>query len=310
MQETQQASIDSNAKPLSYEESRINEFNSIISKGYEESTKDSQAPLQERPEHIPEDFWDKEKKSIKADEELWKKLTSLETQNKALRTKLSRSEKAPPNENLSIEDYQVSLTDEEEVAFGDMLKDTNDPLLNGFKQLCFDEKISKEVFEKVVKGMSSYLKENAEAIANGDHLTEEEKKELDRLELSKLGPSGPAIHNAVESWLRGMYVRNELNSDQVEYLKKHYNNAKGLEILNHLRSKAQTAEEANNISTTKTPEEKNYNDGVPSDLEIQKMFADPKYREDVAFQNKVAKIFEDRQKAGRFPFKATQNYNG
>lgn len=102
-----------------------------------------------------------------------------------------------------------------------------------------------------------------------------------QVELKSLGPNGSAIVNGMVDWARGMVQKGIWGADDFEEFKIMGGTAKGLRALMKVREAYE-----GRIPVDSSPME-----GAPSKDELYQMVADPRYKSDAAFRQKVERMF-------------------
>jgi len=100
-------------------------------------------------------------------------------------------------------------------------------------------------------------------------------------ELKSLGPNGAAVVNGMVDWARGLVNKGVWSKDDFEEFKFMGGTAKGLRALMKVREAYE-----GRIPIESAPVE-----GAPSKEELYAMVADPKYKTDPAFRQKVERMF-------------------
>lgn len=239
-----------------------------------------------KPEDLPDELWDEENGTIKTNElyNSWKK---AEDRVKGLRTKLARGEGNPPK---SVEEYKLEFSDEDNEVLSSVITE-GDPLLEKLKEVCFNNKISNIGYQSIVKDMGLFLSEKASDVAEGKHLTEEQREELTRQEYKKIGDNAPAVIRAVTEWGRGLNAQGVLSEDDIKTLTKFGATGDGVRVLNIIRQLTGDKE---------IPMQAQVGDGLPSDAEIYNMIGSKKYQDgDAAYIAKVDALLQKRVEAGR-----------
>jgi hypothetical protein len=100
-------------------------------------------------------------------------------------------------------------------------------------------------------------------------------------ELKALGPNANAIIGGMVDWARGLVNKGIWGADDFEEFKVMGGTAKGMRALMKMREAYE-----GRIPVEATPVE-----GAPSKDELYQMVADPKYKTDAAYRQKVEKLF-------------------
>lgn len=179
-----------------------------------------------KPEGFPDDFWDTDKNSPNVDK-LYKEFQNRDKIAKDLRVKLSKGEFTgqPP---ADINEYTMELTDELKPLVPD-----DDPLFNAARQAAKDAGLPKESFARFMQPIVAKL---AEIKAQQDTpLTAEEIQVQRDAEISKLGPSGPRIVQAVGSFIDKLQAGGTFSEAEAKVAKQMANSADAVRVLNKLR---------------------------------------------------------------------------
>jgi hypothetical protein len=223
----------------------------------------------ERPEHIPEKFWDPEKGEIRH-EAMAKAYQDLEK-------KLGNNKKAP-------DDYKIELDDDLKKLF-QADKVESDPMLKWFKDYAKSNNFTQEMFNDALKGFGKTA---------GDFLKGEgapppmpDAKE----ELGKLGKNGQAIVDNQVEFLSGLFKRGELNEGQMQEILILTETAAGIQALQAIRKHYG---EAQNI-----PLDLKADGGVKSADELRTMQADKRYGADKEYTDMVDKEYERKYGNGK-----------
>lgn len=102
------------------------------------------------------------------------------------------------------------------------------------------------------------------------------------VELKQLGPNGNAIVNGMVDWARGLVAKGVWSKDDFEEFKIMGGTARGINALLKVREAYEG----------RVPIESQPLEGAPSKEELYAMVADPKYKTDAAYRQKVARLFE------------------
>ena len=145
-----------------------------------------------KPEGFPDDFWDAEKKAPSIDK-LYNSYAQEKKRAEGLRVKLSKGEfdgKAPED----IKEYTLELSDELKT-----LVPEGDPMFEAARKAAKEAGLPKEAFSKFMMPVLTTLAELS-AAANTPKSPEEQAAERS-LEISKLGPNGGRVVEAVGSFI-------------------------------------------------------------------------------------------------------------
>ena len=186
-----------------------------------------------KPDFLPDDYWDAEKKTPIQD----KVLNGYQQEKKraeGLRVKLSKGEfegKAPED----IKEYVLELDEK----FKSVVPD-NDPLLEFARQTAKERGMPKELFNSFVAPIIGKIHELQAALPQ---LSEEEQAAKDKAdteayisgETAKLGPSGGRIVEAVGSFIKEMESDGTLSPELAKKAKDMAFDADAIRVLNALR---------------------------------------------------------------------------
>lgn len=101
-------------------------------------------------------------------------------------------------------------------------------------------------------------------------------------EIAQLGPNGQAVINGMVDWARGLVNKGVWSKDDFEEFKIMGGTARGLTALMKIREAYEG----------RVPIESAPVDGTPSKEELYSMVADPRYKSDAAFRQKVERMFQ------------------
>lgn len=243
-------------------------------------TKADETPKVQRPEDLPEQFWDEEKGVFKADE-LYDEYKKEKDKSLGLRQKLSKGQPVPPE---SPESYQL---DAEKMAEAGLSIQDDDPGLNIFKQVAFDNGLDQEKFEKIfTEYMEAALesKEIQEMNQPQDPSEEDQQAYIDS-EIKKLGDNAQGQIQGIKNWFQQLHYDGVLSRDDLETAQNMGMNAKEIRVLGALR------QSAGNLGI---PEISTLIDGAPSEQEIQRMISSPEYGSDPVLQKKVTDFYQQK----------------
>lgn len=132
---------------------------------------------------------------------------------------------------------------------------------NGLNQAQFDDLVDR-------------LQTNAQEMMAGDIVDP-------KVEMEKLGPNGNAMINGMVDWARGLVNKGVWSKDDFDEFKIMGGTARGLTALLKIREAYEG----------RVPIEAAPIDGAPSKEELYAMVADPKYKSDAAYRQKVERLF-------------------
>lgn len=207
----------------------------------------------ERPEWLPDRFWDDDngadyKGLAKSQQELYKKL---------------RNGKHDAPEDGA---YDLKFTN-------DKIAD-DDELMTKFKSMASDRGLTQDDFESIVGLVLDTMPEAQEG--------PEEKFDMDA-EMGKLGPNAEAITNGLVKWAEGLVRQGAWTGEDFEEFKVFGGTANGIRALNRLRNYYGEKD----IPVHVTPDA----EAAPTEGELREMVADPRYNTDSGYRRKVTEAF-------------------
>lgn len=181
---------------------------------------------QGKPEGLPDEFWDAEKKAPIFD----KLVTDWQRQSKIakdLRVKLSKGEfEGKPPED--IKEYTLELDEKLKPLVPD-----NDPMFNAAREAAKEAGLPKEAFSKFMMPVISKLAELKAAQEQGP--SEEEVAAARQAEIEKLGPTGGRIVEAVGSFIKELQANGTLSESEAAAAKRMVYDADTARVMNKLR---------------------------------------------------------------------------
>lgn len=132
---------------------------------------------------------------------------------------------------------------------------------NGLSQAQFDD-------------LATSLRNQAQELMSGEIVDPAE-------EMKKLGPNANAVVNGMVDWARGLVAKGVWSKDDFDEFKIMGGTARGLNALMKIREAYEG----------RVPIESAPIDGAPSKEELYAMVADPKYKSDPAYRQKVERMF-------------------
>lgn len=207
------------------------------------------API-ERPEWLPENFWDGDKGEAKyeAMAKSWADLRKTISQGK---------HKAPADGNYDT------------AAWGEDAAEN--PMAQTLVGWAKEQGLSQAQFDDLV----GKLKTQAQEVMGAETIDP-------AVELKQLGPNANAIVDGMVNWARGLVQKGVWGADDFEEFKVMGGTAKGLKALMKVREAYE-----GRIPIESAPIE-----GAPSKDELYQMVADPRYKTDAAYRQKVEKMFQ------------------
>lgn len=246
------------------------------------------APLGDRPEDIPEQFWDKEKKAVKA-EAMGKSYKDLRNELNKLKQEGKKDPKALEKPEEFLEDYEAPKTfkdekgtDQDLYRIGNIEK--NDPALKVFAEAAAKAKLTKEQFNIIVPeflgGIHEFLPEPFDRDAEIENLGGDDL-------------AGPLI-KINQGWLTHLHKNGVFNEDQFKYSLIFGETAIGVEVLNAIRV---------NSGEKPIPTGASVNTGIKTADELQAMMEDPRYGKETAegkaYQEEVDAEFKKTHGEGK-----------
>lgn len=215
----------------------------------------------DRPEYLPEKFWDTEKGEPRL-EAMNKAYTDLEKQFR------SGDHKAPEK----AADYKLGLSDEQkEVLFGK--KDANphdDEGIKAFTEIAAKHKLSQAAVSEI---LGAYAEMNGKAQDESGFVIDI------AAEKAKLGKNADAILDAQFSFLGSMFKTGQINETELKEAKILFETAAGVSLFQKIRE---------HYGEQGIPTELKASTGdIPSKDELAKMRMDDKYDTDKEYRAKV-----------------------
>jgi len=143
----------------------------------------------------------------------------------------------------------------------------------------------------IAETLVSWAKENGLSQAQFDDLASQLRAKSQEVmgaemidpaaEMKRLGPNGNAIISGMVDWARGLVNKGVWSKDDFEEFKIMGGTARGLQALLKVREAYEG----------RVPIESSPQDGAPSKEELYAMVADPKYKTDAAYRQKVERLF-------------------
>ena len=209
----------------------------------------------QRPDFLPEKFWDKERNEAKLDA-LAKSYTELEKNFKL------GKHKAPEGGKYDLTPLQGKVA-------------PDDPVVSAYTEWAGKHGLSQAAFEELA----------AKVVDIG--ATSRQQEQMSRkAEMEKLGPQAGAVIESMVDWARG-FVRSGVWSEQdFNEFKIMGGSADGMRALMKLRESYEGRVPLKETLPT--------DDGGMSDDELDAMVGKPEYQSDPAFRAKVSRMFERR----------------
>lgn len=226
----------------------------------------------ERPEGIPDHFWNEEEGAYKADEIL---KAYKEEQQKALslRQKLSKGfhnvPQSPENYTLAEDDIEV-----------------NEEELDKFREIAHKNGLTQEQFNSLILDLhDTYGNDEGDSNYNFQ-LSEEQAQRILNEEMEKLGPNGTQVLTNIRSWGRSLMKQGVISQEHFDTLINMPVSAEQVKVLDILR----------NISghIANIPAGIGDPSGLASEEEINMMIASPDYETNPVKQKAVRDYFEKK----------------
>lgn len=240
----------------------------------------------EKPEGFPDEYWDDENKGVNA-QALYEGLQKQEKIAKDLRSKMGKGDHKPP---AKPEDYKLDLP--EEIA---------SQLAEGDKTIAAAQKRAHElgISQDAYQGFMAGMIEDLVAIA-AEHTGEPTQEQLDAQEaetkqrvqdeIKAIGPNGPQVLRAVESWGKQMLAEGRISEASLEAMTNEgLVSAPMVRMFNELRS---------SFGGSPIPVDTG-DDGLPPDAEIAEMIDKAYASKDPAKIRKTDELLDKRRAAGR-----------
>lgn len=171
----------------------------------------------ERPEHIPEKFWDADKGEAKV-EDIAKAYSTLEAAH--ARLKSGKGIKPPENPDEYFDaDKPFEVPQEADRVF----VEPDDPGLKGYAKIAHKHGLTKDQMQGVAKDFM---------VEMNQHMPEPYDAEA---EAAKLGKNGDAVVETNRVWIEGLYESKILKPEHVTEAYKLSKTAAGVEMLNIMR---------------------------------------------------------------------------
>lgn len=177
-----------------------------------------------KPEGLPDDFWDAEKKAPVA-EKLYEAYNHEKNRAEGLRKKLSKGEfegGAPED----IKEYVVELDEAMKVIVPD-----NDPLFEAARESAKAAGLPKEAFAKFMGPIIAKIAE-----MQPKEPTAEEQAAYRAAELEKLGPSGLKVAANVKAFIGELQSKGVLMAEDVKAVQSMITDADQLRAFNRIRA--------------------------------------------------------------------------
>ena len=214
-------------------------------------------PVAEKPEYIPEKFWNKEKGEVRL-EDVFKSQGELEK-------KLSQGKHKAP------EEYDYEVLDK-----NGWTKD--DPVVGKFTEWSKANNIPQENFNELVTQV-------IEIAGQG----EEQQKVNSQEELKKLGNNGKAVIKQNLDWIEGKVNQGVFTKEEAEIMDSWGNTAMGIKLISKIKN---LSGDLSPIPIVDDVEAKESNDDFTARMDS--MMKDERYGNDMDYTRKVEKEFQLR----------------
>lgn len=177
-----------------------------------------------KPENMPPEFWDEEKKAPVA-EKIFEAYTQAQARADGLRKKLSKGEfegGAPED----INEYVVELAEEHKAIVPE-----GDPLFDAARQAAKDAGVPKEVFAKFMQPIIAKIAE-----MQPSEPTAEDIAAYRAAELEKIGPAGLRVAANVKAFVAELETKGVLLPEDVKTVQGMITNAGQLRAWNRIRA--------------------------------------------------------------------------
>jgi len=240
---------------------------------------------EEKPEGFPDEFWDAENKTVNA-QALYEDRQKQEKIAKDLRSKMGKGDHKPP---AKPEDYKLELPEEiaSQMAEGDKT-------LAAAQKRAHELGISQDAFQGFMGGMIEDLVaiagEAGEQTPEQIEAAEAASKQRVQDEIKAIGPNGPQVLRAVESWGKEMLAEGRISEASLKTMTDEgLVSANMVRFLNEIRGSM-----GGNSIPIDTGD-----DGLPPDAEIADMIDKAYASKDAAKIRKTDELLDKRRAAGR-----------
>ena len=243
-------------------------------------TETTEAPKVQRPEDLPEQFWDEDNGTFKANE-IYEEYKTSQKRILDLRQKISKGQPVAPD---SADGYQL---DADKLAEAGMTISNDDPAIKIFREAAAKAGISVDQFQTLVSDYTKGLQDSEEIqkLSESKGPSEEDQQAYLDSEMKKLGDNAQGQIQGIKNWFQQLHYDGVLSRDDLETAQNMGMSAKEIKVLGLLRQSAGNL----SIPETSTPI-----DGAPSEQEIQKMISSPEYRSDPVLQKKVTDYYQQK----------------
>lgn len=236
----------------------------------------------EKPEGFPDEFWDAEGNTVNA-QALFDGLKKQEKIAKDLRAKMGKGAHKAPEKP---EDYKLELSEELQAVVPQ-----DDPLLAKARERAHARGMSQEDFQGFISDIIGDMAEISAAAADENSpANEAARAEYIKDQIKQIGPNGPQVLRAVQSWANELKAEGTFNEQDVEtMLEEGLVSAKMVQMFNRLRSR---------MGGSQVPMD-TIDDGLPPDTEIADMIDKAYESKDPAKIKAAEQMLDKRRAAGR-----------
>lgn len=243
-------------------------------------TETDETPKVQRPEDLPEQFWDEENGVFKAND-LFDEYKKEKDKALGLRQKLSKGQPVAPD---SADGYQL---DADKMAEAGMDISNDDPAIKIFREASANAGITQDQFQLLVteytKGVQN--SEEIQKLNQPQGPSEEDQKAYLDGEMKKLGDNAQGQIQGIKNWNQQLFYDGVLSKDDFETAQNMGSSAREIRVINAYR------QAAGNMTI---PETSSPMSGAPSEQEIQKMISSPEYESDPVLQKKVTDYYQQK----------------
>nr|DAU13502.1 MAG TPA: hypothetical protein [Caudoviricetes sp.] len=236
----------------------------------------------EKPEGFPDKYWDADKKGVNA-QAIFDDLTTAEKRASDLRAKMGKGAHKPPEKP---EGYAFKPSDKA----APFIKD-GDPLVAASQKIAHKYGLSQEAYSGFMADMVEQMATMAGEMADENSpANEEARKTYIAEQIKAIGPNGPQVLRAVQSWGRELVADGTLSEADVETLEQEgLTSAKMVQLFNRLRSRMGGGE---------VPMQA-IDDGLPPDSEIADLIDKAYASKDPKKIREAEAVLDKRRAAGR-----------
>lgn len=237
---------------------------------------------EEKPEGFPDEYWDEENKRPNA-QALFESLQKQEKIAKDLRAKMGKGAHKPPEKP---EQYQFEASEKAAEFIGE-----DDPVVAAAKEIAHKHGLSQEQYAGFMAEISDKMVDIAAELGdeNSEH-NQAQREAYIKDQIKAIGPNGPQVLRAVQSWANELKAEGTFNEDDVQTLMDEgLVSAKMVQMFNRLRSR---------MGGSDVPMD-TIDDGLPPEDEIAEMVNNAYLSKDQAKIRKVEQLLDKRRAAGR-----------